>query len=116
MHQFMSRDSRRSPRPPGNLGTRGEHIVPDVSPSLDPAILGQVAPNDKIRQTAVQALPIAKQQAEAARHGSQQAHSDPQLSAPERYRRAHDVSAAALMPAAEAVERAGGELRRRLLR
>jgi hypothetical protein len=58
-------------RPPGNLGTSGEHIVPDVSPSLDPAILGQVAPNDKIRQTAVQALTIAKQQAEAARHGSQ---------------------------------------------
>jgi hypothetical protein len=86
--------------PPAGIIT-GQHFVPNPSPSLDPGIFGEVAPGDKVRQLGVQALTIAKQQGEAARHGSRQVHSDPTLSAPEKYRRAHDISAAALMPAAE---------------
>jgi hypothetical protein len=68
VQQFMSRQPPLA-RPPGNLGTSGQHFVPDVSPSIDPAILGPVAPNDKVRQLAVTALTIANRQAAAARHG-----------------------------------------------
>jgi hypothetical protein len=93
-------------RPPGSLGTSGQHFVPDPSPSLDPTIFGQIEPKDTVRQLGVKALTIAKRQAAAARNGARQAHSDPQLSSVERYRRAHDISTAALMPAAEAIEKA----------
>jgi hypothetical protein len=71
-------------RPPGSLGTSGQHFVSDPKPE----ILGQVEPKDTVRQFGVKALTIAKQQI-AACHGSRH---DPQLSAPERHRRAHDIS------------------------
>jgi hypothetical protein len=103
--QFMSRQPPPA-RAPGSLGTSGQHHVPDPSPSINPEILGQVAPGDKVRQLGVKALTVARQQGAAACHGSRAVHGDPQLSAVERYHRAHDISAAALMPAAEPVERA----------
>ena len=104
MQQFMSRQPTAPPA--RTLGTSGIHHVPDPSLSLDPVIFGQVAPGDKVQHLGVKTLTIAKQQAAAACHGSRAVHGDPQLSAVERYRRAHDISAAALMPAAESVEKA----------
>jgi hypothetical protein len=95
------------PAPPRRtLGTSGVHFVPPISPSLNPAILGQVAASDKVRQLGLNAVTIAQRQAEAARHGSMAIHGDLSIPAPERYRRAYDVSTAALMPAAHPLEKA----------
>jgi hypothetical protein len=93
-------------RPPGNFGTSGSHHVPDVSPSINPEILGAVPPRDKVRQLAVTALTIANRQAEAACHGSRQIHSDAALPAPDRHRRADSFATTALMPCLDPIEKA----------
>jgi hypothetical protein len=93
-------------RPPGNLGTSGQHFVPPVSPSLDPAIFGEVEPRDTVRMLGVKAMAVVRQQALAAQHGSRQIHSDPTVPAPEKHRRADAVATAAIMPALEPLEKA----------
>lgn len=100
--------SRQPPiaRPPGNLGTSGQHFVPPVSPSLDPAIFGEVEPRDTVRMLGVKAMAVVRQQALAAQHGSRQIYSDPTIPAPEKHRRADAVATAAIMPALEPLEKA----------
>ncbi len=92
-------------RPPGNFGHSGTHHVPDVSPSLDTAVLGPVEPRDKVRMLGVKAMEVAKQQADAACHGSRSIHGDLTIPSPERHRRAHDVSTSALLPCGDVLEK-----------
>jgi hypothetical protein len=110
--------------PRRSLGTSGDHHVPDLSPSIDPAIFASPARGgtfetseevreraktecyrDPVRRAAFDAVALAKQQGEAARHGSRQIHGDPTLTAVEKHRRVQDFSTATLMPAADPLEK-----------
>jgi hypothetical protein len=83
----------------GRLGSSGTWEVPSPSPSLHEAALGLVPPGDKTRQSAFAAIAHARAVANAAA-------ADARLSIIGRHAKAAEVSAKAILPALDTIEKA----------
>ena len=94
------------------LGTSGVFNVPDLSPSVDAAILGPVEPRDKVRNLGAAALTALQTQGNAAAHACRQIHGDESLGEAERHRRAAKTSADLILPAQPCLEKALGAYRK----
>jgi hypothetical protein len=93
------------PAPPRTLGISGVFHVPDLSPSIDPAVFGPVEPRDKIRNLGVAAMKALREQGSAAVHACCQIHNDQSLGEAEKHRRAAKASADLILPAQPHVEK-----------
>jgi hypothetical protein len=91
--------------PQRRMGVSGVHHVPDLSPSIDPAILGPGEPRDKTRNLAVTALTALQTQGNAAANATRQIHGDQSLGEAEKHRRAAKASADLILPAQPHVEK-----------
>jgi hypothetical protein len=92
----------------------GRFHVSDLSPSIDPAVLGQIEPRDKTRNLAAVALKALCEQGLAVAHACRQIHGDQSLGEAERHRRANKASADLIMAALPAVEKARGAIEKEL--
>jgi hypothetical protein len=92
--------------PSRRLGTSGVFFVPDLSPSINPAVFGPIAPRDKVRSLAATAVEALRTQGTAAALACRQIHGDQSLGESERHRRAAKASADLIMAALPHVEKA----------
>lgn len=92
--------------PAGSLGTSGTFFVGEPSPSLHEGALGPVEARDATRQGALAALGHMRAAAADAMRRARLAHTNPDLTAPARHRRASEVAAQSISPAVDTLAKA----------
>ena len=88
-----------------SMGTSGTWAIGDPSPSLNPAILGEVDAKDKVRQTALAAIAHAAVIAGSICQTARAVHVDENLTVVERHRKADEQTARALVPFLDTIEK-----------
>jgi hypothetical protein len=95
-----------APPPAHSLGTSGTFHVPDPSPSLNEAALGEVEARDATRQAALGAMGHARAAAADAMRRARLVHVDPNISPAGRHRQAAERAAQSISPAVDTLAKA----------
>lgn len=90
----------------GTLGSSGTFAVPDPSPSLNPAILGEVSEKDRVRQSGFAAIGQAQAISVAMAATARGIHVDQALDMPTRHRKAHSETAKMMAPLVDTIAKA----------